>query len=135
MVTYLLPIEPMACPRPRIVNRGQYSTAYMPKKYREWKAEARALLKEEGPILAEEPVAVYLHFRFTALKSEHRKRKPANARWRPQKPDIDNLVKAALDVMNGIAFVDDAQVVRLFATKQNAGQNERASVLIEMEPA
>ena len=33
------------------------------------------------------------------------------------KPDTSNMVKAIEDAMNGVAFVDDAQIVRLFATK------------------
>ena len=33
------------------------------------------------------------------------------------RPDIDNFVKAALDGLNGVAFVDDSQVVRMHATK------------------
>lgn len=34
-----------------------------------------------------------------------------------KRPDVDNLGKAALDGMNGIAFADDAQVVSLFVRK------------------
>jgi Holliday junction resolvase RusA-like endonuclease len=34
-----------------------------------------------------------------------------------KKPDIDNIVKAILDGMNGIVYVDDKQVVDLNLTK------------------
>lgn len=33
------------------------------------------------------------------------------------KPDIDNIVKTILDALNGIAFDDDSQIVRIRATK------------------
>ena len=36
---------------------------------------------------------------------------------RPGKPDIDNIIKAVLDGMNGIVFRDDVQVVRITAEK------------------
>ena len=34
------------------------------------------------------------------------------------RPDIDNYVKAALDAINGIAVIDDAQIVELTAVKR-----------------
>jgi crossover junction endodeoxyribonuclease RusA len=33
------------------------------------------------------------------------------------KPDVDKLARAALDALTGVVFVDDAQVVRLLASK------------------
>lgn len=35
-----------------------------------------------------------------------------------KKPDIDNVVKLAADSLNGVVYVDDAQVCRLVAEKQ-----------------
>ena len=34
-----------------------------------------------------------------------------------QKPDVDNVLKAVLDGLNGLAFLDDAQVVRVTVVK------------------
>jgi Holliday junction resolvase RusA-like endonuclease len=34
-----------------------------------------------------------------------------------KKPDIDNILKAYLDAMNGIVYEDDTQVVSLHSTK------------------
>lgn len=36
------------------------------------------------------------------------------------RPDLDNVVKAILDAMNGVVYQDDAQVVNLVATKRYA---------------
>lgn len=47
-----------------------------------------------------------------------------------KKPDIDNIVKAVLDALNGIAYKDDIQVVRVTATKIYA---ERAGVHVEIK--
>ena len=40
------------------------------------------------------------------------------------KPDIDNVVKAALDAMNGVVYADDKQVFELSITKQYTERSE-----------
>jgi Holliday junction resolvase RusA-like endonuclease len=35
----------------------------------------------------------------------------------PGKPDLDNVAKAVLDACNGVAWIDDRQVVRLVVEK------------------
>ena len=34
-----------------------------------------------------------------------------------KKPDIDNILKSVMDSLNGYAFADDSQVVRIMAEK------------------
>lgn len=48
--------------------------------------------------------------------------------WWPfvQKPDVDNIAKAVLDGLNGVAYDDDAQVIDLQVMKQNRGYEEDA---------
>jgi Holliday junction resolvase RusA-like endonuclease len=70
-----------------------------------------------------------------------RKREPNRARWRLKKPDIDNIVKAIMDALNGLAYIDDAQVVILTAQKyedQQGGEDRTVvtvdKVLAHMQP-
>lgn len=51
---------------------------------------------------------------------------------RPNKPDIDNIVKAVLDGMNGVIFRDDVQVTGLKCKKLWCPDNEvpRVEVMI-----
>lgn len=58
------------------------------------------------------PVRVELDFHF-ALK--------AGRGHKATKPDLDNLVKLVLDACNGIAYVDDGQVVDVRARKWATG--------------
>lgn len=44
------------------------------------------------------------------------------------KPDVDKLVRATLDALTGVLFVDDAQVVELNASK-NYGTPERVEIV------
>lgn len=49
-----------------------------------------------------------------------------------RKPDIDNVLKAVLDALNGVAYKDDAKVVRISANKQYGVQPK---LIIEMKGA
>ena len=46
--------------------------------------------------------------------------------------DIDNIAKSIMDALNGFAYEDDCQVVRLEISKQY-GENPRAEVRIQEE--
>ena len=48
------------------------------------------------------------------------------------KPDVDNFVKMALDICNGIVFHDDAQVVKLSSDKRYCGRDHRTYLKIEV---
>ena len=47
-----------------------------------------------------------------------------------KKPDADNIAKAILDALNGLAFYDDAQVVYLQVSKRYSNE-PRAVVFID----
>ena len=47
-----------------------------------------------------------------------------------KKPDADNIAKAVLDALNGIAYRDDSQVVNLMVSKRYA---ERGHVTVRIE--
>lgn len=67
----------------------------------------------DGPI--EGPVQVHLWFRLDRPASA-----PKTKRTWPTKArsgDVDKLARAALDALTGVAFADDAQVVRLVVEK------------------
>lgn len=47
--------------------------------------------------------------------------------------DIDNLAKTVLDALNGLAWIDDAQVAELRATKRHDRTNPGTSVTVWRE--
>lgn len=52
--------------------------------------------------------------------------------WPVKRPDIDNLLKLALDSLNGLAFVDDAQVVSEATWKRWTRPGEQPHLHIEL---
>jgi len=107
-------INPVPASRPRV---SRWST-YYPKKYTKFKKEMEALTSELETTLSEKPVSVELEFGIMMPKSwSKKKRKELNNTYCSNNSDIDNYIKAILDSLNGVVYVDDKQVVELFAKK------------------
>ncbi len=85
-----------------------------PTKLKDWRSAINFRLQSAwtGPPL-EGAVTVRLFFMLLRPASVSEKKRP----WPHVKPDIDKLVRAALDAMTGICFKDDAQVTEVFASK------------------
>lgn len=68
-----------------------------------------------------EPLSICIVACFEPVKSTSKKQRELMM-WnkiRPtKKPDIDNIIKAVLDALNGVAYKDDTQVVQVMATKK-----------------
>lgn len=122
--------------RPRATARGGFATVYKDGKSRAYEKSvgeiAKAAMGEAPPF--EGPLSVSLRFRLQPPKSMTKKMRAAVLAGEQAYVgayDIDNLVKAILDGCNKIAFADDKQVMRLFATKV---AHERPGVDVRIEP-
>lgn len=108
-------IKPIPKGRPRFTRCG---IAYTPAKTREFE-------KAIGDLYQGEPLkgllSVNVEFRFKVFDSYSKKKKLAlvEQHWNSSRSlgDLDNLLKAVLDGLNGVAFEDDSQVVEINAAK------------------
>lgn len=91
---------------------------------------ARAKLAGAQPGLG--PVAVQLTFRLPRPAS-----RPKRETEPDRKPDLDKLVRSTLDALTGLAFRDDAQVVRCLAEKRyaDAARGETPGLTVMLTPA
>lgn len=67
------------------------------------------------------PIAINLVFGMGVPKSAPKSRAAAMLEGiikHTKRPDLDNLQKAVLDALNGIAWADDSQIVRITAKKE-----------------
>lgn len=112
---------PVAKGRPRI---GRYG-AYTPEKtqaYEEyvktcWIAKYKACKPSEMPLTVD--IVFYMPIPKSVSKKQRKKISEGRIRH-TKKPDIDNLIKSVLDALNGLAYKDDSQIVKVTAIKQYA---------------
>lgn len=120
-VTLHLDINPVPKGRPRFSKIGGFMRSYTPKKTSDYEAQVKAIAQSamtREPL--ETPLAAFLYFRLPIPKSYPKKRIAAclAGSERPiKKPDLDNLAKSVLDGLNGVVYLDDAQLVSLHITK------------------
>ena len=108
--------------RPRFARQGTFVKTYTDAKTLTYEKSIQTYAKQAmgstSPLIG--AVAAYLHIGIPIPPSYSKTRQIAciNGDERPtKKPDIDNIVKAVLDGMNGIVYLDDKQVVDLHLTK------------------
>ena len=117
MFSFTIFAEPTGKARPRVTTHGTYT----PKKTKEYEQLVQwEYRKQGGKDYGERQLQVEITANFQIPKSKPRnKRVEMLARQvRPtKKPDCDNIAKAILDALNGIAYHDDSQIVTLAVEK------------------
>ena len=122
-VAFLVPGKPTGKGRPRAARRGKHITLYTPEKtaaYESTVALAASQAMNGQPLIAG-PVDVIMHM-VMPIPTSWSKRKQdealAGTLMPTTKPDMDNVVKAVFDAVNGVVWNDDTQVVGLQVLKR-----------------
>ncbi len=115
--------KPVALERARHTKTGHI---YTPAKTKNWKYEtgllANRAMKPRAPYAGCVELTVKAYFLIPKSWPQWKYDAAIFNKIRPSsKPDLDNIVKIVKDALNGIVWVDDAQVVRLIAGKYFAG--------------
>lgn len=119
--------------RPRYSPNG----AYTPRKTKEFeelvqlsfmrKANKENIFKQPS----ERPINVRIEIEFRPPESlSHKKFKALVGAPHIHRPDVDNIAKAILDALNGLAYKDDNQVSDLYI-KKRYGVEDRIVVILE----
>ena len=103
--------------RPRMNRRTGH--VYTPAATKEYESDIRqAFLRQGGESFCGLPVSVQVEASYPMPKSWSKKqRDEARGTYCEHKPDLDNVEKAVLDALNGVAWNDDKSVVVLIARK------------------
>lgn len=140
-IVFTIPASPVAQGRGRATHQNGFTRVYQPVKTTKWQSQVRLFAVDAMKQLDGEPITGPCRLTVTFyLPRPGRlisKRKPMPACFADHKPDLDNLVKAILDGVNGVCFADDRQVAEMHARKlYAAGQGHgdtrpRVEVMIE----
>lgn len=114
--------EPVGKGRPRVTTRGSFAHAYTPKKTKNYERTIvnSFLEKYNYDNMLKGPIEANIKGYFSIPKSSNktiRKLMAENLIRHTKKPDIDNIAKSVLDSLNGLAYEDDSQVVKLIGEK------------------
>ena len=140
-VTFYVSGEPKGQPRPRAVRMGPGVRIYDPGTADLWKqavADHAELEQRLTPDPTTQPLMMELEFVMPRPRKHYRTGKKAHELkpdapiWHLTKPDVDNLAKATVDSMAGIAYDDDRSIASLTATKRYAGPGEPTGCLISI---
>jgi len=122
MASWLFPISPVAASRPRVSRHGAYFAGPY-KKFREEMTEVVPFVLGDSFPLYEKEIHVALEF-FV--------KQPKKTKLDAPKADIDNYIKSCFDCLNGKLWVDDAQIISVYATKRWAGRDEDGHFTVEV---
>jgi Holliday junction resolvase RusA-like endonuclease len=122
-VFFTVPGTPVAKGRPRSFIRNGHVGHYTPEKTVRYESlvahEAAVAMAGGSPVEGAVRLCVMAYFPIPASWPKWRKEAAlSGAEQVAKKPDIDNVVKAVKDGMNGVAWRDDCQVVSLVANKE-----------------
>lgn len=125
---FSVPGEPKGKARPRVTRGGH---AYTPKETVMYENLIRTAFVDAYPdaVPLDVPVKVFINAEFPIPKSWSKKKK-ASAGYVTKKPDIDNIVKAVFDGLNGVAWTDDAMVASVEAEKHYTDKMPRCCITI-----
>lgn len=111
-------VKPKERPRTRQIN-GHIQT-YTPKDTKEYELRVKAAYPGFKTFIDGEYLSVHIYAYYPIPKSASNKNRllMLSGRIRPAKrPDLDNIAKSICDALNGVAYKDDSQIVKLTVAK------------------
>lgn len=119
-VTFVIPGTPIAKGRPRF-GKGR---AYTPQRTRQAESKTQQAAIEAMNKTRQRPhpgpveVDINAYFPIPASWPKAKQIRAGAGELKPSsRPDIDNIAKQVTDAMNGIVYLDDAQIVTLYVRK------------------
>lgn len=114
--------KPYGKGRPRFSRFNGFVKTYTPQETLDYEQQVRMAYQfADGEYHAESPLKMIVEAYFEPPKSTSKKKRAMMLEDMispTKKPDCDNIVKAILDGLNGVAFHDDVQVVEMIVRKK-----------------
>lgn len=135
-VTFVVPGEPEGKQRARKGKHGAFYTPYKTKVY-EAKVRDAYIVAAGGEYFSGMiTVGIAAYYRIPKSWAKQKKQQAEAEKIAPSKPDIDNILKAVMDGLSGIAYDDDCMVCDIGPSKKRyakIGEAGRVEVTISGE--
>ena len=123
MISFIIPGKPQPKQRPRVTIKGTYTPQATVDYERLVGWQCRSVHKGK-------PLTTALKLTVRVFIKLPKRTVKEKGDWHTSRPDLDNVIKAITDSLNGIAYEDDSQIVKIEATKQWASEDY---VIVEIE--
>lgn len=134
---FVVPGQPQGKGRPRFSLRGGYAQAYTPERTASYENLVKlSYQKRFGQTMTPGPLSmtIWAYYGIPASWSKKKRDEALRRLIRPAvKPDADNIVKVICDALNGIAYLDDKQIVDLKMSKFYDARPRVEVVIVEGE--
>ncbi len=118
-IRIVVPGQPVSKLRQRVTKSGH---AYTPEKTVKYENLVKDMWRVYGSeTLGTKPVEMRIDLRMKIPESESKKRKElmlSGGICHVKKPDADNCAKSIMDALNGLAYKDDSQIIKLTVEKR-----------------
>jgi Holliday junction resolvase RusA-like endonuclease len=116
VIALTIPGEPCGKGRPKFCKVGKFARAYTPPGTRVAESNIVAVFQTRYPDFTplDGPMAMSVIAYMSVPASASAKARVAmlaQRTWPTKKPDADNILKLVADALNGLAYVDDKQIV------------------------
>lgn len=113
---------PVGKARPRVTFRGGHARAYTTERTREYENRIKTAYRDKfGDCMVMDGVLqIDVVAYFEPPKSASKKKRALMLDWEipyTKKPDTDNVLKAVLDALNGVAYTDDSAIIAVYGFK------------------
>ncbi len=134
MISIIIPGKPQAKQRPRFTRSGH---VYTPPETANYENMVKLSYREKyGDRVLKNAIQADITVSVSIPKSVSKKKywEMETGRLYPtKKPDCDNIIKSVLDALNGVAYEDDKQVVKVSCTKKYGNKDGVLVELYELE--
>lgn len=120
--------------RPRFSKAGRFVATYTPKETVLYENLVKLSFKAQGGAYSENPLEMTITAYYDIPKSTSKAKRELMAQNKllpAKKPDADNIAKIICDALNGVAYKDDTQIVRLHVFKKYTEGAPFAEVMIK----
>ena len=128
VIRFTVPGEPTGKGRPRVFKANGVSRAVTPQKTLSYENLVKWIVSElmqVKQLTGEVEAEIKAYYAIPKSMTKKNRQLIEEGKLHPtKKPDLDNVAKIILDALNGIAYKDDSQVVRLHVEKEYADDNK-----------